>query len=137
MNIFTRQQIEKQFQRGMDDAAMGRSCHYGCHFGMRRDRWAYMDAYVKGYNIPRKMADAHVIAWRQLPPTCDEIEVWYNRQETSWVCQLKDRDGCQIGGSYYNYHKKDATDLAKAIAAKLAMQQPYAPALRFGTRASG
>lgn len=30
-----------------------------------------------------------------------EVEYWYNRYEHSWVVQVKDENGCQVGSSDY------------------------------------
>jgi len=37
-----------------------------------------------------------------------KIDMWYNRNERSWVVQLKDKNDFQIGAAIYVYSKKEA-----------------------------
>jgi hypothetical protein len=39
------------------------------------------------------------------------IDVWYNRQERSWVVQLKDAEDCQVDSSDYVYTRDEADHL--------------------------
>lgn len=41
------------------------------------------------------------------------VEVWYNKHEKSWVIQVKDKHGYQIGNSYYQYTKPTIKELEK------------------------
>lgn len=36
------------------------------------------------------------------------IDRWYNKYEKCWVVMLTDREGNQIGASFYVYSKKEA-----------------------------
>jgi len=36
------------------------------------------------------------------------IDMWYNRRERSWVVQVKDEEGNQIGNAKYVYSKPEA-----------------------------
>jgi hypothetical protein len=45
--------------------------------------------------------------------TITTIEYWYNRHETSWVVQLKTKEGYQVGTADYVYTKKEAENITK------------------------
>lgn len=46
-------------------------------------------------------------------PTVTKIEVWYDKQFSTWVVQRKDKAGNQIGDCEYINPKKAAVEYAK------------------------
>ena len=42
-----------------------------------------------------------------------KLEKWYDRQTRSWVIQLKDPDGNQVGEAIYVASRKEANQISK------------------------
>ena len=48
----------------------------------------------------------------------DHTDMWYDRHTRSWIVQLKDRYGNQIGDATYVYSKREATAERKYLQEK-------------------